>query len=373
MASAPPATLHPDRNGRHPPPEDRMTSRERVKRAIHFQGVDRMPHFLPDGGENDILWLWPAPLPPKQDWVNRGDTDWMVDEWGAVRYRAAGGVYGFGEVHTPPIPDIRRQAEYVLPELLEPRQFEPWRQAIAENEASDSPKYVLGVHGYGFFERCHALVGLDDLFVAFYEAPEQVHALLERLCQKRLETIRFYRSLGCDGVMGYEDWGLQDRLMVSLETIREFFLPRHRRMWGLAHTLGMENWMHSCGYTIEVLPLFAEAGLDVAQLDQQENMGLENLDRVLGGRLAFWCPVDIQRTMVEGSEADIERYVRRMIATLGSHRGGLISKTYPTPKDVHHDPARIAAACAAFRKYGRYDSAPAGVGVVPAQPYGVQP
>jgi hypothetical protein len=26
-----------------------MTSRERVTRAIHFQGPDCLPHFLPDG------------------------------------------------------------------------------------------------------------------------------------------------------------------------------------------------------------------------------------------------------------------------------------------------------------------------------------
>ena len=331
-----------------------MTSRERVRRAIHFQRVDRIPHYLPDGGENDILWLWPPRLPPKQDWTNQGDTDWMTDEWGAVRYRAAGGVYGFGEVHTPPIPDITGQAEYVFPELNAPVRFDDWRRQIAENAALANPKYVLGVHAYGFFERCHALVGLDNLFVAFYEAPEHVQALSERLCTKRLETIRLYHALGCDGVMGYEDWGLQDRLMVGLDTIRTFFLERHRRMWGLAHELGLENWLHTCGYTIEVLPLFAAAGLDVAQLDQQENMGLENLDRALGGKLAFWCPVDIQRTMVEGSVGDVERYVQRLIATLGSHNGGLISKTYPTPNDVHQDPAKIAAACAAFRKYGTY-------------------
>lgn len=80
-----------------------MTAQERVRRAIHFQAPDRIPHFLPDEGENNILSLWPPPLPPQQDWTNHGDTDWMTDGWGAVRYRAAGGVLGFGEVHTPSV------------------------------------------------------------------------------------------------------------------------------------------------------------------------------------------------------------------------------------------------------------------------------
>jgi hypothetical protein len=73
-------------------------------------------------------------------------------------------------------------------------------------------------------------------------------------------------------------------------------------------------------------------------------MGLEELDRALGGKLAFWCPVDIQATIITGSEEDIRNYVRKMVSTLGSHRGGLISKTYPTPDDVQHDPKKIAGA-----------------------------
>ena len=331
-----------------------MTSRVRVKRAIHFQGPDRIPHLLPDGGENDILWLWPPGLPPKQDWINYGDEDRMTDAWGVVRHRTAGGLHGFGEVLAPPITDINRQAEYQVPELNDPARYGDWRKAIAANADSDNPKYVLGVMSYGNFENCHHLVGLDNLFMGLYEDPDHVRGLLARLAEKQRQCIRFYRQMGCDGVMGYDDWGLQDRAMIASEQLREFFVPHYRENWALAHSLGMDTWLHSCGYTIDVLPVLKEAGLDVAQLDQQENMGLERLDQVLGGKLAFWCPVDIQRTMVEGTTEDIRRYVRRMIHTLGCHNGGLISKTYPSPQDVRHAPEKVAAACAAFREYERY-------------------
>jgi hypothetical protein len=90
-----------------------MTSRERLRRAIHFEGPDRLPPFLPDEGPNDLVWLWPKALGPKQDWGNDGDKDWMTNEWGALCYRAASGKYGFGEVFKAPIEDITRQAEDV--------------------------------------------------------------------------------------------------------------------------------------------------------------------------------------------------------------------------------------------------------------------
>ncbi|MFM8716421.1 MAG: hypothetical protein ACKOF3_06515 [Spartobacteria bacterium] len=50
-----------------------MTSRERVRRAIHFQGVDHIPHYLFDGGEDDILWLWPPRAPDIQAWTPGDD------------------------------------------------------------------------------------------------------------------------------------------------------------------------------------------------------------------------------------------------------------------------------------------------------------
>ena len=50
-----------------------MIGRERVRRAIHFQGVDHIPCYLPDGKENDILWLWLAHEPDRQPWTLEAD------------------------------------------------------------------------------------------------------------------------------------------------------------------------------------------------------------------------------------------------------------------------------------------------------------
>jgi len=143
--------------------------------------------------------------------------------------------------------------------------------------------------------------------------------------------------------------------MVSRETIEEFYMPHYRKNWGLAHDLGMDVWLHSCGNIVEVLPLFITAGLTVIQMDQQENMGLDNLSQLFGGKLAFGCPVDIQHTMVTGSVQDIRNYVRRMVQTLGAHHGGLISMAYSQPEAFSHRADKIATMCAAFREVGKYD------------------
>ena len=105
-----------------------MTSRERVRKAIHFEGPDRIPHYLPDGKPNDIEWLWISKPAPIQEWTHMGDHDVMTDCWGTTFQRVAGGVIGRGEVLTPAIADIARQrtlpkdshmtSEYLLKGLL---------------------------------------------------------------------------------------------------------------------------------------------------------------------------------------------------------------------------------------------------------------
>lgn len=332
-----------------------MTSRERVKKAIHFQGVDRMPHFLPDGKGNDLVWFWLPKVPAPKPWTDMGDgTEQTIDAFGTLWVRPVGsGLHG--EKHRYAIPDITRHEECVFPDNNDPKFYEEAGKAIERIRASDNPQYCLGVMQFASLnEGVHNLTGLDQMFLAYYEYPEQLKALIGRLAEAQRESMRKLAAIGCDGVMAYDDWGLQDRPMVGMNLFDEFFLPVYRENWALAHELGLDVWMHSCGYVIDYLPRFHEAGLNVIQMDQQENMGLENLDRVAGGKLAFWCPVDIQQTMIRGSLDDIRAYVKRMLATVGAHNGGLVSMAYSTPAAVHHTPEKIAAMCQAFREYGVY-------------------
>lgn len=331
-----------------------MISRERVKRAVHFKNPDRLPHFLPDGNENDLLWLWPPRPQEKQPWREVNGIDCRIDEWG-VTWERPHGHTEFGEAKKYPINDIFKQSLYEFPDANKDEYLSEIGKAISKNNASDNPKYCLGKMPFSSLnEGVHNIIGLLQMFMAYYDHPDELKALIGRLAGAQRESIKKLADLGCDGVMAYDDWGLQDRLMIGIGTIEEFFMPHYRKNWELAHDLEMDIWMHSCGYIIEVIPIFIDARLDVIQMDQQENMGLERLNNEAGGKIAFWCPVDIQKKMIEGSVEDIYDYVRKMISTLGSHDGGLISMAYSMPDAVGHTPEKTAAMCRAFREYGVY-------------------
>ena len=167
-----------------------MNSRERVKRAIHFQGVDHIPHHLPDGKENDILWLWTPRVPDTQPWTVGADgLERRIDAYGVTWVRSAGN-HNHGEKWNLPIRDITRQADYILPNQNNPAYFEDARKAIVSNNTSANPKYCLGVMPFSSInEGTHNLMGLDNMFAAYYEDSDHLKALITSSMHRRLGLI----------------------------------------------------------------------------------------------------------------------------------------------------------------------------------------
>ncbi len=156
-----------------------------------------------------------------------------------------------------------------------------------------------------------------------------------------LYAIRQYSSAGANGYMFCDDWGFQDKLMISPSKWREIWKPRYKKIYDTAHEYGLYTFLHSCGYIIDILEDLAEVGLDVIQLDQQENMGIENLAK-LSGKITFFNPVDIQNTMITCSAQEIENYAENMIKQLGTANGGFIAKWYSDPIAAGHTQKNVA-------------------------------
>jgi uroporphyrinogen decarboxylase len=79
-------------------------------------------------------------------------------------------------------------------------------------------------------------------------------------------------------------------------------------------------------------------------------MGIARLGKRFGGRITFWCPVDIQQTMVYGSLDDIRAYCRELVWTLGRPEGGFIARWYADPAGAGHRAEAIKAMCEEFKK-----------------------
>jgi len=321
-----------------------MTSREIVRQTIEFRGPERLPWNLPEKYGTDFAGVGMSPSPDARPVQG-------ADEWGAVWENIGGGK--LGQVKDFPLKDWSDFPRLRIPDIREPRRWE--KLAGARERAGD--KFLLA-NGISLYERVHFVRGLENTWMDIYQAPDELGHLLDILVDMNLYAIEQYARAGADGYIWCDDWGLQDRLMIAPAAWRAIWKPRYARIYAAAHAAGLKTFLHSCGYIVDILDDLIEIGLDVIHMDQQENMGLELLDRRFGGRITFYAPVDIQATMVRGTLEEIRAYCRRMMWHLARPGGGFIPCWYSDPAGAGHRPEAIDAMCEEFvrlcRDYRRY-------------------
>jgi len=313
-----------------------MNSRELVSRTIRFQGAERLPFDLPHPYGTDFCEMSLSPSPD-----NRPRSG--VDEWGAV-WENIGGMK-LGQVKEYPLKDWSDINRLHIPDIQDPKR---WSFLEGAREMARD-KFLLG-SGISIYERVHFIRGLENTWSDIHQAPEQLGQLIDILVEMNLIAVKRYAAAGFDGFIFCDDWGLQDKLMISPSAWRKIWKPRYARIYQAAHTAGLFTFLHSCGYIVAILDDLIEIGLDVIHMDQQENMGLELLGQRFGGRLTFFSPVDIQKTMVYGTLEDIKRYCRDMNRLLGRSEGGFIPRWYSDPIGAGHRPEAIEAMCTEFVK-----------------------
>ncbi len=313
-----------------------MTSRELVKRAIKFESPERIPFTLPGDYGDDTAWVRMAPYVDERPPTG-------PDEWGAVWENI--GVSKMGEVKEFPLLDWADFDKLTIPDVTRADRWE--NMAGVREYAGDR---FLGASGVSLYERTHFIRGLENVWCDIYENPDQLGRLIDILVDMNLYAIKQYAQAGVDGYMWWDDWGLQDRTMISPDAFREIWKPRYARVYQAAHDAGMLTFLHSCGHIVDILDDLIEAGLDVIQMDQQTNMGLDLLSERFRGRITFWCPVDIQSVMPHGSDDEIRAYVREMATKLGSPEGGFIGKWYGDPVGAGHSEHSVKVMCEEFVK-----------------------
>jgi uroporphyrinogen decarboxylase len=311
-----------------------MNPREIVTRTIKFESPERLPFDLPEAYGSDFYWIGMSPSP--DDRPRSG-----VDEWGAVWQNL--GKTNLGEVKEFPLKSWKDYASLTIPDIQEPKRW----TCIEGAREKAGDKFILA-NGISIYERVHFIRGLENTWMDIYDHPTELCQFIDLLVDMNLVAIQKYAAADADGLIFCDDWGLQNSLMISPKAWRKIWKPRYERIFSAAHQAGQLTFLHSCGYIVDILDDLIEIGLDAIHMDQQENMGLEVLGQRFGGRLTFFSPVDIQNTMVYGSDDEIRAYCRKMAGLLGRPQGGFIPRWYSDPIGAGHRPEAIQVMCQEF-------------------------
>lgn len=324
-----------------------MNSREIVIRSIEFSGPERIAMSLPSPFPNDFLSAGIGADPDGKELPRWRTERWerWVDEWGNIWQRLDSRVSG--EVVQGAITEWDQLDHYELPQLDDERRFEHAKEVFSRTK----DKYRIGFLPGFPFSIARKLRKLELFLEDVVLYPEKVQELCDRIAELLERVIKIYARIGADGVMFCEDWGCQNRLLINPAQWRELFRKYFEWLGGVAKEKELHLIMHSCGYIYDIIPDLVECGVSVLQFDQPEIYGIDTLSNEFGGRVTFWCPVDIQKVLQTGNRRIIRGYAKRMVEKLACFGGGFIAGYYASNEAIGIEPEWQVWACEAFVEF----------------------
>ena len=297
-----------------------MSSYEVVRRAIEFEGPERLPLRFATLGLDDTHHVW---------WNQIGTGDHSqrrtYDEWHCVLQRSE--MANMGQVKGLPLADWSDLNYFHWPNPDDPAFYEGMEDRFAGSEGT----YVMTGIGFFLFERMHMLHGFQNTLIDLYLERERIEILADRIVQFNLGVIENISRRFPDAIHGFwftDDWGTEEATFIKPQMWDEFFRPRYKRLFDTIHAAGWHVWMHSCGKVNAILDGLIEIGLDVINLQQPRALGIEEIGQQFRERICFESLCDIQHTLpFKGAEA-IQEEAHLLLERWASPNGGFILSDY---------------------------------------------
>lgn len=372
-----------------------MKSKERVKRAFHFNKPDRVPlttfalrcdffvfptttpkSFQPKnypphiwGGAtayssllNLILgykWKKRKNLNLPRKWWNHENELLTIDEWGVIWKSGPTSVdFSMGHPHQGPFHDSWEGVEdYNSPDASDKSRYRFWNSFLMRMLGKN--RYLLGVPAdVGIHNRVSFLRGMKTLMSDLRRNPSQVSTLVKTITEHFYIMIQQLKDhcpdLDCIGI--YDDLGTQHAPFLSPTLFRKFFFNPYKKLIDLTHDLGMDFYLHSCGQVKELLPVFLDLGIDVMEFDSPNMTGVENFKGYAEQqKMAFFLSSDIQTTFSRGTPKEVEEEIKYYIKEVGNNQGGLAFYKYMDYKAIQAPKANARMFDKAIKKWGNYD------------------
>jgi len=243
----------------------------------------------------------------------------MKDIYGV--HRALGcGIYP--DMVEPAIKTIEDAESYRFPDPHDERLY-----SIFRRYRRDYPEACIAAEVWGTQDfTATSLFGMERFMIFLVDHPEKMKRFMDRWADFNLQVALNSLRAGADVVFIEDDYGYDNRPLISLEMWKEFTYPRLKKLIDAAHEAGAPAVLHSCGYQMPFLEHYVEAGLDMLHSFQPKaGNDFKKAYAEYGDRLTFITGIDIQRgesmTPAELKAEIIENY------RIGRAKGRLVLGT----------------------------------------------
>ncbi|MBM3498646.1 MAG: hypothetical protein FJX74_08225 [Armatimonadetes bacterium] len=268
-----------------------MSFREAFRAIMNFERADFLPQFewgywpatlerwrregLPEGVQPwehfGLTWYEHAPVnmglwPHFETELLRDEGETFVQrQWDGVIVRRRKDELSMPQWLEFPV-KTRRDWDAVV-ERLDPHSPErypaDWPQRI---EAWRTRDHLLtcGCCEVGFFGWARALMGVENLLLAYHDDPALLHAMnrhhldfLRTAMERELQEVEF------DFAFIWEDMAYKSGPLIGPAMVREFMLPYYRELFDFLRAHGIRLiLLDSDGDITQLIPLFTEVGVD---------------------------------------------------------------------------------------------------------------
>jgi uroporphyrinogen decarboxylase len=189
------------------------------------------------------------------------------------------------------------------------------------------------------FWHCYKLWGFEDLMVAVAAEPDLVRYACERVLARDIAVARHAAARGARAMWIEEcladtiDPGAWSRISV----------PVVRRLVEAIHGLGMAAVHYYCGDPNDRWDLLLSTGADALALEESKKgftVDIEEVADRVRGRVCLLGNLDAVGVLERGSDADLQREVRRQLGA-GRRNGGRFVMSTGSPVTPATPPERV--------------------------------
>ncbi len=310
--------------------------RERVREILSHKESDRVP-FLADGlfdyrndianslkleGEHrdfciggDFHYVRITPsfnLSDFKSYFREMPKDAVFNEWGIGEQplKSVEGFHAGNKMYHPllNVDTLEELKKFPFPDFAVSGADEGLEQSV--QALKDQQYTVVGGLSRTILETAYDMRSIPKLFSDFYERPDYVEYLFDRIYEQRIFQARRFAEAQVDIINIGDDIAMQTGLMVGPELYRERIKPYHASVIETARNIhpNIEVNYHSDGNLTALLPDLIDIGITCINPVQAECMNLVHIKKEYGNDLTLWGCLPVQSVFAHGTEDDVRKH-----------------------------------------------------------------